>query len=371
MSDLELRNVVKRYGASRIIDSFSLLIKDGEFLVLVGPSGCGKSTLLRLIAGLAEPTEGQILVDGEEVTGHDPRQRNVAFVFQSYALYPHLTVRENIGFPLAMDRFRWWMELPVVSSIALRLVLRSRVLRTQVSAVAETLELTALLDRRPKDLSGGQRQRVALARSMVRDPELFLLDEPLSNLDAKLRQQMRIEISKLHDEVKRTFIYVTHDQIEAMTMASRVVVLDRGVVQQVGAPAEIYDHPANLFVARFIGSPPMNIFAANDMVSLSSWTDVVEAKQKASGIPIERLRVGIRPERISLDVNPTTGAELPVTVLTVEDHGSASVYGVELFGQIQSVSSGERRAVFPGGSAYIRFLDSDLYWFDQETTLAV
>ena len=241
MAEVQLKNVSKRWGGFVGVESFDLTIADREFLVLLGPSGCGKTTTMRMIAGLEEATEGDILIDGRRVNDLDPKDRDVAMVFQSYALYPNLDVYENIRFPLKVRK------IPEGEHDA-------RVMRA-----AEMVELTDFLHRRPAELSGGQRQRVALARAIVRQPNVFLMDEPLSNLDAKLRVSTRAQIKNLSHELKVTTIYVTHDQIEAMTLADRVVVMSKGVVQQVGAPTEIYDRPANTFVASFIGNPAMNL----------------------------------------------------------------------------------------------------------------
>ncbi|MBN1770961.1 MAG: sn-glycerol-3-phosphate ABC transporter ATP-binding protein UgpC [Deltaproteobacteria bacterium] len=241
MAAVELRQVRKRYGEVEVVRGVDLTVADGEFLVLVGPSGCGKSTVLRMIAGLEEVSEGELTIAGKDVRGVAPRDRDIAMVFQSYALYPHLTVRENLAFGLKVRKFP-------KTEIAGR-----------VDEVAKVLELSGLLDRLPKELSGGQRQRVAMGRAMVRRPKAFLFDEPLSNLDAALRSQMRVEIKRLHRELGATMVYVTHDQVEAMTLADRIALLHRGVLQQVGRPDELYDRPANTFVAGFIGSPAMNL----------------------------------------------------------------------------------------------------------------
>ncbi|MEO2037388.1 MAG: ABC transporter ATP-binding protein, partial [Martelella sp.] len=223
MPALSFRNVSKSFGDNTVIKTFDADIHDGEFLVLLGPSGCGKSTLLRMIAGLSDITSGELLFDGEIANDWQPRRRGVAFVFQTYALYPHATVRENIAFPLIMDAFRPWYHLPVVNMIARARLMKRADIAERTLGIARQLELEPLLDRRPASLSGGQRQRVALARALVRNPSLYLLDEPLSNLDAKLRTQMRSEISALHHKVGKTFVYVTHDQVEAMTMATRII----------------------------------------------------------------------------------------------------------------------------------------------------
>lgn len=244
MATIELRHVTKRFGDATIVKDVSLTIEDGELFILVGPSGCGKSTLLNMIVGLEDVTEGEIRVDGRRVNDVDPKDRNMAMVFQSYAIYPHMTVRENISFPLKLAK------LPKPE------------FEERVAWSAEILELEGLLDRKPAALSGGQRQRVAMGRAIVRKPQAFLLDEPLSNLDAKLRLQMRTELVRLQRRLQTTMVYVTHDQTEAMTLGHRIAVLRRGEVQQVGTPRELYDRPANLFVAGFIGTPPMSFVPA-------------------------------------------------------------------------------------------------------------
>ncbi len=242
MAEVVLQGIRKSFGAVEVIKGIDLTIKDGEFCVFVGPSGCGKSTLLRIIAGLESASSGMLQIDGVDVSGAEPSARGIAMVFQSYALYPHLTVRENIGFGLSLAR-RPKAEIDQI-----------------VGAAAATLQLTPYLDRKPRALSGGQRQRVAIGRAIVRNPKVFLFDEPLSNLDAALRGQMRIEITDLHAKLGVTMIYVTHDQVEAMTMADKIVVLNAGRVEQVGSPMDLYNHPATPFVAGFIGSPQMNLY---------------------------------------------------------------------------------------------------------------
>lgn len=241
MGRIVLENVVKKFGETEVIPKLNLAIEEGEFAVFVGPSGCGKSTLLRLIAGLEEATAGKILINGEDVTEVSPSKRGLAMVFQSYALYPHMTVRKNIAFPLRMS------GMPQAEQ------------DERINAAAKSLNLIDYLDRKPGQLSGGQRQRVAIGRAIVREPVAFLFDEPLSNLDAALRGSMRLEIAELHQSLATTMIYVTHDQVEAMTMADKIVVLHDGVIEQVGTPIELYKNPRNLFVAEFIGSPKMNI----------------------------------------------------------------------------------------------------------------
>ena len=242
MGHVSLKSLNKFYGDLEVIPNLDLEIPEGSFTVLVGPSGCGKSTILRLIAGLEEVTKGEILIDDNDVTYLEPSQREIAMVFQSYALYPHMTVAENIGFGLTLAK------LPKSD------------IRKRVLEAAKILQLEDLLERKPKALSGGQRQRVAIGRAITRNPKVFLFDEPLSNLDASLRSQMRVELTELHSQIKATMIYVTHDQVEAMTMADQIVVLSKGNIEQVGNPMELYEFPQTLFVARFIGSPKMNIF---------------------------------------------------------------------------------------------------------------
>ena len=279
MSSVVLKNVVKAYEKNKVIDNIDLTINDKEFLVLVGASGCGKSTLLRMIAGLEEVTEGEIYIDNKKVNDVHPKDRDIAFVFQSYALYPHMTVRENIAFGLKMRK------------------VDKATINKKVEEAAEILNLQEYLDRKPKQLSGGQRQRVALGRAIVRNPKVFLMDEPLSNLDAKLRVQMRSEIKKLHNKLQTTFIYVTHDQTEALTMGDRVVVLDKGVIQQADTPEQIYNNPANMFVAGFIGSPQMN-FIDGELLSFDS-----------------NVIAGIRPEKMLCGGNIKYNAKVEMTEL--------------------------------------------------------
>lgn len=291
MATLQLRNIVKQFDDTQVIKGVDLDVDDREFVVFVGPSGCGKSTLLRMIAGLESASSGDILIDGQRINEVGPAERGLAMVFQSYALYPHMTVEDNMGFSL---------KLAGVSK-------EER--RRKVREAAEILQLEPLLDRKPKALSGGQRQRVAIGRAIVRNPSIFLFDEPLSNLDAALRVQMRIELARLHEELDATMIYVTHDQIEAMTMADKIVVLQGGVVEQVGSPMELYHHPRNRFVAGFIGSPKMNFM--NVTVERAGPAGV-EVRLPGGGhceVPVEgdglvsgtALELGIRPEHLMLD----------------------------------------------------------------------
>ncbi|MGV9676932.1 ABC transporter ATP-binding protein [Nocardia sp. NPDC003482] len=313
MARLRIEALSKSFGGTDAVREVSLDIADGEFLVLLGPSGCGKSTLLRMIAGLEDPTSGRILLDGRDITTEPPQRRDLAMVFQSYALYPHLTVAKNIGFPLRARRHS-------------RAAIAERVER-----VAATLELSPLLDRRPAALSGGQRQRVALARAMVRDPGAFLMDEPLSNLDAKLRSATRAELIGLHRRLGATFLYVTHDQVEAMTMATRIALLNAGAVEQVGTPEELYDRPRSTFVAGFLGSPPMNLFPAvvhSRDGGLRVRADGVDAALPiADRIDDQPVIAGIRPEQLRLDPD---GGAVHGRVTMVENLGSEELVHVEV-----------------------------------------
>lgn len=287
MSKIELKRIRKSYGSTETIAGIDLHIENGEFVVFVGPSGCGKSTLLRMIAGLEEISSGDLWIGDQNVTDLAPAKRGVAMVFQSYALYPHMTVYENMAFGLSLQGTD-------------QSEIRQRVLRA-----AKVLQLETLLERKPKELSGGQRQRVAIGRAIVRNPKVFLFDEPLSNLDASLRVQMRIEIARLHSELKATMVYVTHDQVEAMTLADRIVVINKGKIEQVGSPLELYHYPKSKFVATFIGSPKMNLLkvkvnATGESVDLDDGTQI-QIPQK--NLPIKTgddLELGIRPEHIEL-----------------------------------------------------------------------
>ncbi|MDT8893808.1 sn-glycerol-3-phosphate ABC transporter ATP-binding protein UgpC [Halomonas sp. I1] len=291
MATLQLNSVVKRFDDTSVIQGVDLEVKDQEFVVFVGPSGCGKSTLLRMIAGLESTTSGDIVIEGQRVNDLGPAERGLAMVFQSYALYPHMTVEDNMGFSLRL------------AGVA------KEQRRQKVLEAARILQLEPLLDRKPKALSGGQRQRVAIGRAIVRNPSIFLFDEPLSNLDAALRVQMRIELARLHEELKATMIYVTHDQIEAMTMADKIVVLQGGVVEQVGSPMELYHHPRNRFVAGFIGSPKMNFLPVSVVAAGGEGVDVRLPGDDITRVPVDgsacesgqALTLGVRPEHLTLD----------------------------------------------------------------------
>ncbi len=328
MPELVLDGLSKKFGDSTVIRSLSATIPDGEFLVLLGPSGCGKSTLLRMIAGLSDITSGDLYFDGAKANEWSPKQRGVAFVFQSYALYPHMTVRDNIGFPLVMDQFRMWHHIPGINGLMRRRAMRKPEIAGRTAEIARQLELDTLLDRRPAGLSGGQRQRVALARALVRDPSLYLLDEPLSNLDAKLRMQMRSEISSLHHKVGKTFVYVTHDQVEAMTMATRIVVLDRGDVQQIGTPDEIYGSPANTFVARFVGSPAMNLIPVNVGDGRLTVSPALSFAHAGAVPGTGKWIFGVRAEKLRL-MGEGQGP-IPAEVAVVESLGAEMVVGCRL-----------------------------------------
>lgn len=305
MPKLTFDNVSKLYGDQPAIEGFTAEIPDNEFLVLVGPSGCGKSTLLRMIAGLTEITSGELSFDGAVINDLTPKERDVAFVFQSYALYPHMSVRQNIAFPLIVEQLRWYFHIPLLGKfLKWRLATRNPIAE-RVGEIAELMNLTDYLDKRPGLLSGGQRQRVALGRALVRNPSVYLLDEPLSNLDAKLRLQMRAEVTALHRRTQKSFIYVTHDQVEAMTMGTTLIVIDRGRIQQVGRPTDVYQSPANVFVAQFIGSPGMNLFPCTwtkGELSLdgSSIGPVVSPVPDGVSRSAPGVSLGIRPERVTM-----------------------------------------------------------------------
>lgn len=315
MASLELRNVQKSYGNSQIatLKDIALKIDAGEFLILVGPSGCGKSTLMNCIAGLENITGGEILVDGEDISQASPKDRDIAMVFQSYALYPTMSVRDNIAFGLKMRK------VPAAK------------IEEEVARVAKLLQIEPLLERKPSQLSGGQQQRVAMGRALARRPKIYLFDEPLSNLDAKLRVEMRTEIKLMHQRLKTTTVYVTHDQIEAMTLGDKVAVMKDGVIQQFGTPHEIYNNPANLFVASFIGSPPMNFVPLRIRQRDGRWVGVLNSEQGSCELPLpitsdEGLRdreliLGIRPEQIGLSNGSAADLSLLVDIEVVEPTG--------------------------------------------------
>jgi multiple sugar transport system ATP-binding protein len=346
MGAVTIRDVRKNYGNVEVLHGVSIDIADGEFVILVGPSGCGKSTLLRMIAGLEDITGGEIEIAGMVVNDLAPKDRDIAMVFQSYALYPHMTVAENMAFSLRLGR-----------------VPKDEIKR-RVASAAVILGLDDYLERYPRHLSGGQRQRVAMGRAIVRNPRVFLFDEPLSNLDAKLRVQMRSEIKLNHQRLKTTTVYVTHDQIEAMTMADRIVVMHSGNIEQIGTPLELYDHPANLFVAGFIGSPAMNIVKGSIAGTTFRFPDgaSVDLGAVPAGVKDGPITLGLRPEHLRLDPAGTM-AEVRI----VEPTGSETQVVVNLGGQDIVGVFRERIHAQPGQSISIAFDSASLHLFDAET----
>jgi lactose/L-arabinose transport system ATP-binding protein len=359
MSYLSLKDIRKNYGAVPVIRGVDIAAEKGEFVVFVGPSGCGKSTLLRMVAGLEEVTSGDIFIDGRNVTDLEPAHRQVSMVFQSYALFPHMSVRDNIGFGLKMAK----VPKPEIDR--------------QVAEAARILRMEDLLDRRPRQLSGGQRQRVAIGRAIVRQPKLFLFDEPLSNLDAELRATMRVEIARLHRNLGVTMIYVTHDQVEAMTLADRIVVLRAGQVEQIGSPRELYDRPANTFVAGFIGSPKMNFITASVARSDGNAVEISHpalraplrvaprggpGKIPAAGAPVT---LGLRPEHI--DVEGGAGARLQLTADLAESlGGSTLIYAQTSAGETITLDAPGWRELGKGQAFAAGFDAGNAYLFDSE-----
>lgn len=365
MAAVTLEKITKRWSANDGIEDLSLSINDGEFLVLVGPSGCGKSTILRLIAGLELPTAGSLYIGDRLVNQVPARQRDVAMVFQNYALYPHMTVAENLSFGLKMRR---------VSNI-----------QAKITAVAASLGLSQLLNRKPAQLSGGQQQRVALGRAIIREPQVFLLDEPLSNLDAQLRDDTRAELKLLHQKLGITMVYVTHDQTEAMTLADRVVVLNRGKIQQIGTSHEIYHNPQNLMVATFLGSPPMNILPAlydQWQLQLGSQTDLPINSQINSQISLQTidcpsawrsllssaqsqpLRLGIRPEHLQPLMAISNGTRLNLRVILSESYGNRTMVRAALGEHILNLEDRSNQTWQAGSSLWVDFQTEHLYLFD-------
>jgi multiple sugar transport system ATP-binding protein len=343
MAQVQIRDVRKSYGAVEVLRGIDVDVNDGEFVALVGPSGCGKSTLLRMIAGLEGISEGDISIGGRIVNDIAPKQRDVAMVFQNYALYPHMTVARNMGFSLKLA------GKP------------QEEIGRRVAAAAEILDLTHLLDRLPRQLSGGQRQRVAMGRAIVRDPQVFLFDEPLSNLDAKLRVQMRAEIKALHQRLRTTTVYVTHDQVEAMTMADKIVVMRDGVVEQAGSPLHLYDRPGNMFVAGFIGSPAMNFIDGRIENGTFIGDGGFSAQATVAGAPA-KVVLGIRPEHLLLD---PSGTEATVTV--VEQTGSETFLLLDMGGRKLTYLGRDRLAIGPGETIRVRPDPARLHFFDAAT----
>jgi len=368
MASVKLTNVKKIYGKDTVaVQDFNLDIADKEFIVFVGPSGCGKSTTLRMIAGLEDISSGTVEIDGVVVNDLQPRDRNIAMVFQNYALYPHLTVFENMAFPLRLKK-----------------VPQDEVYE-RVTAAAEVLGITEYLTRKPRALSGGQRQRVAIGRAMVRDSKVFLMDEPLSNLDAKLRNQMRAEIILLRQKIDTTYIYVTHDQTEAMTLGDRIVIMKDGFIQQVGTPTEVFDMPVNLFVAEFIGAPKMNTFKCDlvregDKYFVTPYGAKIEVTGKKAemlrekDIPSQQIVLGVRPEHVTktdkgdpaaipctIRVNEMMGSELHLHV--EEDNGDRLIVRIPTI----TLEDDERKAMVYGSKLYITFEGKVMHFFDTET----
>ncbi len=350
MSGVTLNNVIKKYGATQVIHGIDLEIEDGEFCVFVGPSGCGKSTLLRMVAGLEETSEGKIEIGPRDVTHLDPSDRGVAMVFQTYALYPHMTVAENMGFGLKMNGH------PKAD------------VKAKVDEAARVLKLEPYLSRKPKALSGGQRQRVAIGRAIVRGPEVFLFDEPLSNLDAELRVEMRVEIARLHQEIGATMIYVTHDQVEAMTLADKIVVLRSGRVEQAGRPLELYNDPDNQFVAGFIGSPAMNFFDANakdGVITVPAFTGL-EIPAPKSLVGDRQIKIGLRPHHMSLTDGETHRVELSEQLGGVSYHYLVAPDGAKLI-----VEAHDQHAPRPGSMTGLTIKGDQALFFDAETGLRI
>ena len=346
MGSVSIRDARKSYGSVEILHGVSIDIADGEFVVLVGPSGCGKSTLLRMLAGLEDISGGEIAIDGKVVNALPPKERDIAMVFQSYALYPHMTVAQNMGFSLKLARAP------------------KDEINRRVAVAAQMLSLDPYLDRYPRQLSGGQRQRVAMGRAMVRNPKVFLFDEPLSNLDAKLRVQMRSEIKQNHQRLSTTTVYVTHDQIEAMTMADRIVVMHDGIVEQIGTPLELYDYPDNLFVAAFIGSPSMNILGGKLQSGqfLAADGSGIALPFAPTGMDGRAVSLGIRPEHFVLD---PTG--FPAEIITVEPTGSETQVAMRLAGHDVVGVFRERITARPGETIPVRADQARIHLFDSQT----
>lgn len=344
MASVEYRNVSKKYDDVQVLNDISLHINDGEFVVLVGPSGCGKSTTLRMLAGLETVTEGQIFIDDTDVTNYHPKDRDIAMVFQNYALYPHMSVRENLAFGLKMRG----MDRSTIDE--------------RVEEAARILKIEMLLDRKPKALSGGQRQRVALGRAIVRKPKVFLFDEPLSNLDAKLRVQMRAEIKRLHQELGVTMVYVTHDQIEAMTMGHRICLMDAGIIQQYDTPLNIYNHPENQFVAGFIGSPPMNFIhskVSNGSCSIGGFEIPVKGIEHGKEVIL-----GIRPEDI---VIADSGIAAQVEIL--EPLGNEINVHLNIDKTTVTARLTPDVALHPGQHVFVKLTENKIHWFDSTTLI--
>ncbi len=328
MGTISLKNISKSFASTQVLNNLNVDINDGEFLTLVGPSGCGKSTLLRIIAGLEQQTSGDVLIDNKNVNRVRASERDLAMVFQSYALYPHLTVRRNLETPLRLRDYNAFERLPLIGNFSPSKKEKTESINQLVNKTSETLKISELLDRKPGQLSGGQRQRVALGRAMVREPVAFLMDEPLSNLDAALRVHMRSELSELHNSLKTTFVYVTHDQAEALTMSSRMAVMIDGNLLQLDTPQEVYDNPSSLSVAQFVGSPKINIFkGTSDSSGTVSFLNV-NLKRKSSESNTD-LHIGIRPEHLEI-TNESNDNTFSGTVAYRENLGSDIFFHVNI-----------------------------------------
>lgn len=348
MANIEIQNLNKSFGSVEIIEDFSLQVEDREFISLLGPSGCGKSTILRIVAGLEVLSKGRIIINDRDVTSLEPKDRDIAMVFQNYALYPHKTIFENLAYG---QRIRKRPEPEIVR---------------RVTEVAELLQIEMLLQRRPAQLSGGQQQRVAMGRAIMREPAAFLFDEPLSNLDAKLRNQLRVEIRQLQKRLGVTTLYVTHDQVEAMTMSDRIVVLNEGRVEQIGKPLEIYDRPASLFVAGFIGTPAMNLFdveVKGNILHLAGGVTLPLLNPPLEG----PLKLGVRPENVKI-VDQDAAPCLPYTITLVEELGSGKVVHGTVSGLDMVVVVPKDQVLSTGGS-YVKLGDADMHFFHPETGL--
>ncbi len=368
MARVQFEHVYKRFGKVEVVHDINIDIKDKEFLVLVGPSGCGKSTCLRMVAGLEEASEGDIKIGDRIVNNVDPKDRDIAMVFQNYALYPHMTVFDNMAFGLKLR------HLPKTE------------IKKRVGDAAEILDLEKYLQRKPKELSGGQRQRVALGRAIVRDAQVFLLDEPLSNLDAKLRVQTRAEITKIHQRVQTTFIYVTHDQVEAMTMGTRIALLNAGIIQQIGPPQELYDHPTNLFVAGFIGSPAMNFYPGAKVIADGDNTKIVMEGVGQSNVPPlykdlareaanRNLTFGIRPEHLEditlLPPDAKDESRLSAPVDVVEHLGNELLVYMTVSGRNVVARLDPRSSAHAGGEVTLHVDTDHIHLFDTDTGASI
>ncbi|MDD9855542.1 MAG: sn-glycerol-3-phosphate ABC transporter ATP-binding protein UgpC [Gammaproteobacteria bacterium] len=340
MADITITAVKKSYGRAEVLHGLDINIADGEFIVIVGPSGCGKSTLLRIIAGLEKVTDGEVAIGGRRVNDLEPMDRNIAMVFQNYALYPHMSVFQNLAYGLKIAK------TPGAE------------IQQRVAQAAQLLQLTALLERKPKDLSGGQRQRVAMGRAIVREPAVFLFDEPLSNLDARLRSQMRLEIKSLQKKLGVTSVYVTHDQVEAMTLADRIVVMNEGVIEQIGRPDEIYNRPQTRFVGGFTGAPPMNFIAPRKLPDAA-----LDLPRHLTQAPDAVAALGIRPEKITL--TDAASARLQGTVVFNEPLGAHTIVHVRLESGDTVTALQTAAAPAPGAAIGLDFSPADAHLFDQ------